>query len=258
MSLPYAFFRSLGEERTLLFNEELEVSLTLPDGIPLKWSANGKLTPITTSTDRPQFILNGAASTSATGSSVNLASLPFPIVNQIGNGFNATAGPGGNPSVQQLGGYADVSPTISGRGIWKTTFVPVLNNFVSNTTGSPTSIIIPSSPATYGANAFQGGALYCKSLNQQVQITASSAVTSGNPMTLTIVSPLTQNADGLTFSATPLGRGMQNIQFSHVVTVAADGYVPSQLGVGSADWSSGFNSIWEVDIQNNQVYVIFQ
>ncbi len=261
MALPYQFWRSLQDSRALPFNLELEVSLNLADGIPLKWSANGKLTPITAQTDRPLFILNGAAQTSSVGSLVNLSANP-PVPNQIGNGYNATAGPGGNQAVMSTGGFAEVIPAQNGMGIWRTTFTPVVPTFVSSTTGSPTSIICPSSPATYSAGAFVGGTLYCKSTNQQLQITASSSVTVGNPITFTTVAPIGQpgatiNADGLQFSATPLGRGMTGLKFSSLVSVAADGYVPSQLGVGSADWSGGFIQIFDVDIQNGYVFVIF-
>jgi hypothetical protein len=262
MALPYQFWRSLQDSRALPFNKELEVSLNIADGMPLKWSANGKLTPISATTDRPFFILNGAAVTSSVGTQVNLSSNP-PVPNQIGNGYNATSGPGGNQSVLELGGFADVIPAMNGMGIWRTTFTPVINNFVANASGSPTSIILPNSPNTYSSGAFVGGTVYCKSLNQQARITASSSVTAGSAITLTIVSPLGQpgatiNADGLTFSATPLGPGMQNIQFSHVTSLSADGYVPSQLGVGSADWSSGYITIDDVDCQNGYVFVIFQ
>lgn len=263
MALPYTFMRSLQNARALLINKELEVSLNIADGMPLLWSANGKLTPIVNNNDRPLYILNFAAQTSATGNLINPNALP-PITNQIGNGFAAQAGPCGNPSVLQLGGYADVIPTSPGAGIWRTTFVPTIATRVANASGSPTSIILPNSPANFSAGAFVGGTVWCKDLNQQAQITASSVVTTGNPITLTIVSPLGNpganiNADGLTFSATPLGKGLQNIRFSTVGgTVATAGYVPSQLGVGSAEWSGGFVTIDEVDIQNNFLNVIFQ
>lgn len=263
MALPYTFFRSLQDSRALPFNMELEVSLNVADGIPLKWSANGKLTPISVATDRPLFILQSAAQTSSTGSLVNLGSTP-QVLNQIGNGYNAQAGPGGNQQVQQLGGYADVIPAQNGLGIWRTTFTPFLKNIVSATTGSATSIsLLNSTGATIAANQLQGGTLYCSSLNQQVQITANAAATNGNPCVITTVAPLgqpgaTTNADGLTFSATPLGKGMANLQFSHVTSVSADGYVPSQTGVGTADWSGGIITVHEVDIQNGFVFVIFQ
>lgn len=263
MSLPYQFWRSLQDSRSLPFNLELEISLSIPDGVPLLWSANGKLTPVVNQTDRALFVLNGPAATTAYGSQVNLGSTP-QVLNQIGNGYNAQAGPGGNQYVVSAGGYADVFSTQAGLGIWRTTFTPVIPAFVSNTTGSPYSIICPSSPATYASNAFQGGTIYCQSTSQQFRITASSSVTSGNPLTFTIVPPIgqvgaTRNADGLTFTATPLGPGLSSIKYGNVGgTVAANGYVPSQLGVGSADYSGGYLTIHDVDLQNNYVFVIFQ
>jgi hypothetical protein len=121
-----------------------------------------------------------------------------------------------------------------------------------------------SSGATIAANQYQGGTMYCSSLNQQVQITANASSTNGTQCVFTIVAPLGQpgatvNADGLTFSATPLGKGMANYKFSTVNgTVANSFYAPSQLGVGSADASGGYITIWEVDVQNGFIYVIFQ
>jgi hypothetical protein len=262
MTLPWQFWRSLQDSRALPIELEQDVSLTLADGTPMKWNtATGKLTPVSNNTDQVAFILNGASTTSAVGTQVNQYANP-PVINQIGNGYNSTAGPGGNPSVQSLGGYATFLPAQNNMGIWRMTFTPVIKNFVSNTTGSPYSIILPNCPNTYAANAFQGGTLYCSSLNQQVRITASSAVTATNPITFTIVAPLGQpgatvNADGLTFSATPLGPTLKNIKFdTSSGTVANSGYIPSQLGVGSADYSGGFLQVFEVDIQNGYVFAI--
>lgn len=262
MALPYAFWRSLQDSRALPFNLQLEVSQTYVDGTPLKWSSNGKLTIISTNTDRPLFVLQGPAMTTANGSQENLGSNP-QVLNQIGNGFNATAGPGGNQQVQPVGGFADVVPVANGQSIWRTTFTPVVPSFVSNTSGSPTSIICPSSPAAFSANAFQGGSILCKSTNQQFRITASSSVSQGSALTFTIAEPIgkngaTINADGLTFVASPLGPGMSGLKFGTASgTVAGDGYVPSQSGVGSSDWSGGYLNIWEVDLLNNYVFVIF-
>lgn len=258
MALPYQYFRSLQDSRALPFSMELEVSLNLADGTPLKWSANGKLTPVSAQTDRPLFINNGVALTTAVGTQALIGTTP----NQIGNGFNAQAGPGGNPTVQQTGGFSEVLPTQNGMGIWRTTFKPVITSFVSSATGSPTSIICPSSPVTLSSGALVGGTLFCATTGQQLQITASSSVTAGSALTLTTVAPLGQpgatiNADGMTFTATPLGRSTQNIKWSALSSVSADGYVPSQLGVGSADWSGGFINIHEVDMLANFVYVIF-
>ena len=265
MALPYQFYRSLQNARSLPFNMQLEVSLSLADGIPLLYSANGKLTPVVNSTDRPLFVLNGAAATTASGSQENYGSSPI-VTNTIANGYNATTGPGGNPQVQSVGGFADVLSAGNGSIIWRTTFTPVVPAFVSNTTGSPTSIICPSSPANFAANAFVGGTLLCKSTGQQLRITASSVTTTGNALTFTTVEPLgkigaTINADGLSFIATPLGvgcSGSAGIKFSTASgTVANSGYVPSQLGAGSADWSGGYIQIFDVDVLGNFIYVIF-
>jgi hypothetical protein len=262
MTLPISFWRSLQDARALPFNLEFEINLSLVDGTPLLWSANGKLTPVVNQTDRCLFINQGPVTTGPYGSLVNLGSSP-PVLNQIGSGYNAQAGPGGNQSVVSQGGYGDVVPVAAG-GIWKTSFTPVVPAFVSSATGSPYSIICPTSPATYAANAFQGGTIYCQSTNQQFRITASSAVTSGNPLTFTIVPPIgavgaTRNADGLTFTATPLGPALSSIKWSNAAgTVASSGYVPSQLGVGSADYSGGFLTIHDVDLQNQFVFLIFQ
>jgi hypothetical protein len=240
----------------------LEVSLSLVDGQPLLWSANGKLQSIANATDRPLFVLNGNATTTSVGTQVNLAANP-PVLNQIGNGYNSTAGPGGNQAVQQLGGFADVIPAQNGMGIWRVSFTPKFLNVVANGGGSATSIILPNSPNTWGANALVGGTLYCASTNQQLQITASSSVTAGNPITLTTVAPLGQpgatiSSSGLTFSCTPLGRGMSGYKFdTSGGTVANSGYIPSQLGVGSADASGGFNTIFEIDLQNQFIFVIW-
>jgi len=255
MALPYQFFRSLQDSRALPFNMELEVSLTLADGIPLLYSANGKLTPIVNNTDRALFVLNGSAATTSTGSQVNLSQLPFPIVNQIGGGFNAQQGPGGNPQVTQLGGFADVLPAQNGLGIWRTSFTPVGASFISNATGSTTSIICPSSPATYAANVLAGGTLYCSTTGQQAQITANTSVTAANPVTLTIATPLAANADGMSFSFTPLGKGRGAVKYdTSAGTVANSGYVPSQT---IADYTGGVLTIHEVDLQAQLVYVIF-
>lgn len=265
MTLPYLFWRSLQDSRALPINLELEVSLALADGIPLKWSANGKLTPVSTNTDQVAYVLNGPAQTSSVGSLVNFAATPI-ILNQIGNGYNATAGAIGNQAVQQLGGFADVIPAQNNLGVWRVSFTPVyggLNGVVANASGSPTSIILPNSPNNYAAGAFVGGTIYCKSLNQQARITASSVVTTGNPLTFTIVAPLGQpgatiNADGLTFNATPLGPSLKNIKFdTSSGTVANSGYIPSQLGVGSADYAGGFLQVLEVDCQNGYILTIF-
>lgn len=258
MAAPiYEYCGSLNNTRPTPTEKELEVSLSINDGIPLIWSANGKLTGITTSTDRPVFILNGDAATSSTGSSVNTSAIP-PVYDQFTNGFNAKTGPAGNPSVKQLGGYATVLPVIRGFGIWRKTFTPLVASKTASTGGSTTSIVLPAIAAAYAANAFKGGTLYCHDTREQVQITASTQVVNpGDPVTLTIVSPLAKLSDGMVFSFTPLGRGMSGIRFSHVSSVAADGYVPSQLGVGSADWSGGFIEVVEVDILNGLVFITF-
>lgn len=262
MSLPYAFWRSLMGSRPLPFNQELEVSLNIPDGIPLKWSANGKLTPITAQADRPLYILSGAAQTSATGSLVNFGSNP-QVFNQIGNGFNQQAGPGGNQVVTQGGGFAEVLPAQNGMAVWRTGFTPLIPTRVANASGSAVSIILPNAPRNIASGELVGGTLYCITTGQQHQIISNGVVTTGNPITIGIASPLGQPgatiiADGMSFQATPLGRGVQNIKFSALVSVAADGYVPSQLGVGSADWSGGFITVQEVDVQNGLVFVTFQ
>jgi hypothetical protein len=261
MSLPYMFWRSLQDSRALPQNLELEVSLSLADGTPLKFSNTGKLTPVSAQADKTLYILQGAAQTNSVGTLVNFGATPI-ILNQIGNGYNAQAGPGGNQQVQQLGGYADVIPAQNGMGIWRTSFVPILSNLVGNTTGSPTSVSINVAAATsYNAHDFRGGTLYCKSLNQQVQITDSAACAgSGAALVLTIAAPLGQpgatiNADGLVFSATPLGKGMSAVKYQSLSSVAADGYVPSQV---IADLSGGYIGIQEVDIQNGFVFVTFQ
>lgn len=265
MALPYSFVKSLQGTEPILDNMELDVSLTLVDGTPLKWNATtGKLTPITTNTDRPLFILNGAALTTALGSQANQATLPTPSINQIGNGYNSTKGPCGNQIVDQLGGYADIFSALNGLGIWRCTFTPFLSNIVSAATGSPTSISLPNSTgATINANQLQGGTIFCASLQQQVQITANASATNGSQCVITTVAPLGQNgltinADGLVFSATPLGRGMANIKFSTASgTVANSGYVPSQTGVGTSDFAGGFIQVYEVDIQGGQLHLIF-
>ena len=262
MALPYLWTRSLDNTKPMPMNMELEVSLSIADGIPLKMSANGKLTPVTAQADRPEFILNNAAQTSSVGTLVNLGATP-PVFNQIGNGFNAQAGPGGNMNVLQLGGFASVLPVCYANGVWRCTFTPLIPARVA-TGASATSIVLPNTPVALGAGALVGGVVYCQELNQQAQITASSAVAApGDPITLTIVSPLGQPgatipATGLTFKATPLGRAAKSIKFSALVSVAADGYVPSQLGVGSADWSGGNMTVIDVDIQQGYVFVIFQ
>jgi hypothetical protein len=131
---------------------------------------------------------------------------------------------------------------------------------VASASGSPTSIILPNSPAGFAAGAFIGGTLYCASTGQQVRIIGSTVVTIGNPITLTIASPLGQNgatinADGLTFSATTLGPAVSNAKFSAAVSVAADGYVPSQL---PADLTGGFLGIQDIDMQGGFLFVICQ
>lgn len=250
------FYRSLDTTRVYPFNFELDVSQSLTDGTPLKYGANGKLVAISAQTDSPEFILNGPAQTSSTGSSVAPGAFP-PVFNQIGNGFNATTGPGGAPGTTQLGGFADVLPALNGKGIWKVAFTPVFNKVTANTgNSSPTVITLPNSPYAYGANNFVGGKLFCNSLMQQSTITASAACAAGAALQLTVVSPFTQNGDGLVFSATPLGPLVTNAQWQNVSgTVAGDGFVPGQR---TADLTSGKIKIHEVDLLNGYAYCIFQ
>lgn len=262
MALPYSFWRSLQDSRALPVELQMENSQTLPDGALTLWSVNGKQAQIVNNTDRPLYALQGAAMSTANGSQENLGSNP-QVLNTVANGFNSTAGPGGNQQVQQVGAFATFVPLGNGMDVWRTQFTPVIPAFVANVSGSPTSIICPNSPLTFAISRFVGGTILCKSTGQQFRITASTAVTAGSPITFTIAEPIgkigaTINADGLTFVASPLGPGMAGYKFGTASgTVASDGYVPSQLGVGSADAAGGFLQIFDVDLLNNYVFVIF-
>lgn len=262
MALPYQFWRSTQGSRSLPKNLQLEVNVNYVDGQPLIWSNLGKLTAVAANTDRPMFILNGSAQSGALGSLENLGSNPT-VLNQIGNGFNAQAGPGGNQQVAQVGAFADVFPVAHGQVIWRVSFVPIYPATVASASGSPTSIILPNSPRTYALHDFRGGTILDKTTGQQFRIADSSAATAGNPMTFTIIEPIgkigaTINADGHTFVASPLGPGMTGYKFGTISgTVAGDGFVPSQLGTTSGDASGGFIQIEDIDLLNNYAFVIF-
>lgn len=204
---------------------EGEASTAFLYGVPCKFDANGKLSPIAAQTDRPQGIAKYPVTTTATG---------------------------GETILLQDIGWTD--------SIWKAYIVPQLNGVTAQTGGSTTSVIVLSDQA-YAAGAWIGGQVFIKELNMFATITASTVTTgSGQPMTLSFTTAYTASGgtrvnsgvppfaalgqvlpkvpDGLTIYATPLGLNVAAAKF--------DAATLSTISQAIADKTGGYFQVLEV------------
>jgi len=209
----WAFDSSLnGTKPPGTVDHEMDASLTFAGGDPLIVGATGKLTKTAAQTDRPEFVATGAFVATATG--------------------GETAG------------------TLAvGRGafIWKMPFTPIWSRKVA-TTSTTTSIVLPTSPATYNANDYKGGTLYNHTTGEQRTITASDNPAATAAGTFTVTQPFAAVGTGHTFSATPLGKLVRE---GKLVATTFD--APSQA---IADLTGGYMKVTKVDIKRGLVYCV--
>lgn len=162
------FRKSLKGGRPIPFRLEMEAGITIVEGQALEPSTNGKWQKINSNQDNPIVIANtGAVSTATGGETVECVA----------------------------GGQKD--------HIWDFPITPAINNQTGKAGGSTTVVVIPSA-TTYSSSDFVGGKVLVGT--EQRTITASSAVTGGNDITLTVSQPFSQTTVGKTgIKATPLG-----------------------------------------------------
>lgn len=134
--------------------------------------------------------------------------------------------------------------TIAARGagnVFEDTITPLLSS-VTATGGSTTTAIVPTSGLS--SNDLRYGFVYCKELNEQRVISASTA-TSGGVSTLTVVEPFSRAiAAGDTISAIPFG-------------VGADPKLASKNSISSAvaDKTGGPVIVEKVDLKRQVIEV---
>lgn len=215
----WAFYKSLnGTKPAGTKDVEMAPSLTLATGDPCVIDSNGKVAKTGAQTDRPAFVATGAAVSTATGG--------------------------------ETGNFLEIGRQ---QFIWKMPFTPLYNGVTAASGGSTTTVKLPNSPATYSTGDWIGGQVRCKETGEQRTITASDNPTAGNTLTLTVTQPFSKTTDGLTFSATPLGR---KVTAGKLVTSTFD--APSQA---IADLTGGNLQIEDgegggVDLLQNLVYCV--
>lgn len=220
--MSFVFERSRRGGLGVQLQYEGEPSTQFNAGAPCKFGTDGKLTPCSAQTDRPQ--------------AVNQASIL------------TTAGGGEAPLVMDIG-WTD--------SIWKAFITPKLNGVTAQTGGS-TSTVIVLSDAAYSANDWVGGQVFIKELNMFATITASTSTSGASQnMTLTFTCAyvvgqkyqsgppfagtgqlLPKVPDGLTIYATPLGL---NVAAAKLIATTFD--TVSQV---IADKTGGYIQIIEV------------
>lgn len=203
------FVNSLTGARPLLVEREMTPSVTITKGDFLELP-NGKASKIGAQDDEPLFVANETKTSTATG----------------GEKIECVA-------VGKLD------------SIWETAITPALNLLTGLSGSSTTAAVILSATTSYSLSDFVGGQLYCKELKQQRTITASTAVTAPNNITLTVTQPFTESVEGKTLSATPLGLNRSAVKF-----IASTFNTPSQA---IADLTGGHCDIQGVDMVRNVV-----
>lgn len=192
---------------------EMNASATITIGDLLIPTTTGKLIKVAAQDARPEFVANETKTATATG--------------------------GEEIEVVDIGRAAM---------IWRVGFTPTVNNLLGQADGT-TLIGEVIAPATYNADDYKGGKLYCKEYNETRTITASEAKTSGNAMELTVSQPFSGTTVGKTLSATPLGLDVLAAKL-----IATNYNTISQV---IADLTGGYAQIIRVDMVKRELYVVF-
>lgn len=207
------FDKSRTNARPIPREVELEPSITVNRDSFLIKSANGKYQAPSANTDRPQAVSVASQTSTATGGEKALT---------LDIGF--------------------------GQHIWRVPFTPVVNRLAAQAASTTTTIKVLA-PATYSANDFRGGKIYCPQTGEQATIISSTAASSGASMDLVVSKPFSlASTVGVLFSATPLG-----LTRTAVKLIATTFDAPSQV---IADLTGGSLEIWDVDLRAGLVYFL--